>query len=152
LTKFFIALIAMIALRTGLEYIFLYECPWKYEDRGLNNFLKSVVNTIKAFVDTFLLFLQLMVVIGYTITREYMSEMSYKVVIGATITKFFLCELDQAFMGTFLSFFLGVCEVIFQGLLLIVIIHFMAVNIAKTGLVLRLTENHRFLSLVHKQI
>ena len=132
LTQFLIALIGLLTIKTGLEYMFLNRCPWKYEDKGVNNFLKSVVNTIKAFIDTLLIFVQLMIVIGYSITRDFMSEVSYKVVIGATVTKFFLCEIDQAFMGTFLSVFLSIVDIVFESLTLIAVIHFVTINICKT--------------------
>jgi len=91
-----------------------------------------------------------MLVIGYSITRDYMSEVSYKVVIGATVTKFFLCEVDQAFMGTFLSVFLNIVEIIFESLTMMAVIHFVTINMCKTSQVLSMTRGNQYTRVIHK--
>ena len=70
------------------------NCPWTLETVKQSNFLESCKSGFQDIIDSSIICLTLLIVIGYGVTRNDLSTFQIKVAFFSTITKFLMSQIE----------------------------------------------------------
>ena len=91
--KVLLSLVALLLVKSILNFAYLDNCPWTIDKARQNTFIEQVVHFLRMLVETLFIYVTFMTAIGYAITRAQLSLFEVKIMFGLTSTKFILSQL-----------------------------------------------------------
>jgi len=119
MNKFMINMfLGLIILQTVLQLVdfLLYKnCPWTLDTEKSSNFMESIKLFLQTVIQSYVVLMTLLVVIGFSVLYNRLTEISFKVTFALTIGKFFMIQFNAALANfTYLTFFLMAVTLVFQ--------------------------------------